>query len=230
MRYYVYVSDTKLDMLAPQVPRKLRERVAAELTIDLKVLSLSLKENPSDANRYAKVELVRQHLLKDGAVGTVDDDTAWFAGTMPMHWGPFQHHTRAEYDPNFPMVFFAGQTETMQLGLGGSRRHLLGEQSSLSERVRDTPMGPLFTSFSDGYSILRAVRDPVRDEHDAQSPAAPKAVASTVAQVIGTAELSGLPASSMEFLARRLIDVPSNGFPGPRRVILGTPLYVVQAD
>lgn len=35
MRYYVYVSDTKLDMLYPQIPAKLAARLAWELKLEL---------------------------------------------------------------------------------------------------------------------------------------------------------------------------------------------------
>ena len=41
MRYYVYVSDSKVDMLYSQMPRGIRDRIAAELKIDLKVISAS---------------------------------------------------------------------------------------------------------------------------------------------------------------------------------------------
>ena len=38
LRFYVYVSDAKVDMLLAQIPQGLMKRFAAELTIDLKLL------------------------------------------------------------------------------------------------------------------------------------------------------------------------------------------------
>ena len=40
VKYFLYISDAKVDMLFGQVPQKILKRIAAELTIDLKVVSL----------------------------------------------------------------------------------------------------------------------------------------------------------------------------------------------
>jgi len=39
-RFYVYISDAKVDMLLGQIPAGLLERLAAEVTVDLKILSV----------------------------------------------------------------------------------------------------------------------------------------------------------------------------------------------
>ena len=41
MKYYVYVSDAKLDMLSEQVPLPLRQRIAGELKVDVQVFALT---------------------------------------------------------------------------------------------------------------------------------------------------------------------------------------------
>ena len=58
MRYYVYVSDSKVDMLYSQMPSGLRDRIAAELKIDLKVVSVSVSGRRSEETRYSKLQLV----------------------------------------------------------------------------------------------------------------------------------------------------------------------------
>jgi hypothetical protein len=42
MKYYVYVSRTKVDMLVSQIPPKISQRIAAELDIDLKLIQVKL--------------------------------------------------------------------------------------------------------------------------------------------------------------------------------------------
>lgn len=39
MRYYLYLSDAKLDMLFEQIPQKLLPRLVTEAKVDLKVVS-----------------------------------------------------------------------------------------------------------------------------------------------------------------------------------------------
>ena len=62
MKYYLYISDTKVDMLYPQIPKPILKRIASSLSIDLKLLgaevNIGVKGNLSDETRYAKVQIV----------------------------------------------------------------------------------------------------------------------------------------------------------------------------
>jgi hypothetical protein len=80
--YYVYVSDAKVDMLFAQIPRPVKKRIAAELKFDLKVVGLSLKQNPSDETRYSKVKFVSEYVDKHLEVGTLDQPRAYFRGEL----------------------------------------------------------------------------------------------------------------------------------------------------
>ncbi|MCI0689871.1 MAG: hypothetical protein L0Y54_21920 [Sporichthyaceae bacterium] len=55
MKYYLYVSDRKVDMLFDQIPRRLRRRLAAEAKVDLKVASVTLTSAHDDHTRYSKL-------------------------------------------------------------------------------------------------------------------------------------------------------------------------------
>ena len=44
LRYFLYVSDAKLEMLFDQIPQKLRQRLSGEAKIDLKLASLTIKD------------------------------------------------------------------------------------------------------------------------------------------------------------------------------------------
>lgn len=226
-RYYVYASDAKIDMIAGQLSPALRQQIAKELKIDVKLLSLTLKDNPTEENRYRMLDLAERTLLEEGKVGALDSDKKWFRGTLPLHWGRYRHHEKgADYDPLFPMVFFAGQTANVDLGLGGSMKHLIGEEVSMSEEALKAQKLPLFTSFSDGFSILSTVREAALDKaNPSSSPIGAAAVASSVRQIVGSTKALGLPPPEMEFLALRLLDEHRAN----KRVILGTPLYVARA-
>jgi hypothetical protein len=89
MKFYIYVSDAKLDMLFAQMPMPISKRIAADLSIDLKVVSVSLTHTPSDASRYSKLKVVTKYIEENEKVGSVGSPRAYFKGVLPMRWGPY---------------------------------------------------------------------------------------------------------------------------------------------
>jgi hypothetical protein len=106
VRYYIYVSDSKLDMLSEQIPPPLRQRVAAELKVDVKVFSLSLRQTQSSETRTAKLRLIEAYIDENDLAGTVDEPKAYFRGSLEMRWAPIGLDWRKP-----TTVFFVGQTE-----------------------------------------------------------------------------------------------------------------------
>jgi len=120
MKYYIYISDAKVDMLFPQVPHDIKKKVATEWKMDLKVLSASRKtETETDDNRIARLETVVDFIRQYGNVGSVDEPDQYIEDTLTMRWGPYGSSQN-------PPVFFSGQTEGTLFGLGGSMQHLIG--------------------------------------------------------------------------------------------------------
>ncbi|MCA1655693.1 MAG: hypothetical protein LC635_04465 [Pseudonocardiaceae bacterium] len=127
MKYYVYISDTKVDMLFAQVPRSFVAKVAAELTVDLKVITISLKERPSDEGRYSKVKVVSDYLRANLDLPTIGDGNAptqYFAGELDMRWGisPTRSGKRHEQ-----VAYFTGRAPGYLVSLVGSPHHVLGQ-------------------------------------------------------------------------------------------------------
>src|SRR3954454_11749274 len=86
IKYYLYVSDAKVDMLCAQIPRTVLNRIAAEFKLDAKVLGISLKEKPSDENRYTKLRVVDRYLRDNEDIGTPEWPGVYFQGTLLMRW------------------------------------------------------------------------------------------------------------------------------------------------
>jgi hypothetical protein len=126
LRYYLYVSDAKLDMLFDQIDDQLRKKISVELKIDLKLASLTLSnaDSPEPA-RMAKLRLVEEYITRNHTVGTIENSSQeWFRGCMDMQWGwlePFGNDEAA------PVVFFKGQEDPHLVMLAGSSRHVIGE-------------------------------------------------------------------------------------------------------
>ena len=125
MKYYIYISDDKIDMLYPQIPKPLLQRIAADLKIDLKLfgaeVSVASKSSPSDETRYDKVRLVSEFIEKHQDVGSIDAPSTYFKGTLFMKYG----------SPVKVVIYFGGVTSNTILGLCGSLKHVIGSDRNI---------------------------------------------------------------------------------------------------
>jgi hypothetical protein len=225
-RYYIYVSDAKVEMLYEQLPRPLLSRLAAEVKVDLKVIGVTIKQAESQPTvRAAKLAIVERYLESQFPVGTIENPGSYFRGCMSMKWG------WARLEREEAMALFVGHKESETVVLGGSRKHVLGEMPS---------EGP---GASYPLSIVGALRDKIsddprfasfapEDEEGVRADHPPEDWLSAAVFV----DVESLP-QTVEFLARNLLDgtveVPEDGLRGPveqRHVTLGTPLFVALTD
>jgi hypothetical protein len=196
-KYYLYLSDSKVDMLYAQ------------------------GGSGRDASRgsIVKLEAVLADLAKVGQIGTVDEPKQYFAGAMPMRWGPcsFPHFPDLGLSP---LVYFGATTERTVLGLGGSAAHVIGE------------VGPTKAGLHSllPYFILQLRRElgeslPV----DIPSEFGDRSLA---AVYVATKYGKG-PLQELEFVAKRLAYGPLGGaWADPeegRNILVGTPLYVAMS-
>lgn len=85
--YYVYVSDSKIDMLLPQIDPRFGAKRQTELGVNLTVLSAKrTTEGPSN-DRIGRLETVVGYLRDHGDLGSVDEPGQFFWGLLPMRWG-----------------------------------------------------------------------------------------------------------------------------------------------
>jgi Family of unknown function (DUF7019) len=209
MRYYTYISDSKLDMLYDQIPAKIRSRIVTELKLDIKVVSLSIREQPSAATRYGKLGVVEKYIAQQLDVGSITAPAAWFRGRLSLRSGIYRNAPGG-------LAYFAGIDDGVELALIGSARHLVGSREAVSD---------ITLSYSGMPALFRELR---RDEESAPSNEDEERVVAEVRDFAG--ELRGFPEPS-EFLARRLLhravaDMDSQ----VTHVLLGTPLYVALSD
>src|SRR5690242_13755019 len=134
IKYYVYISDTKVEMIYSQIPVPLRKKLSVQLQIDLKVVSATLTPSTPAETRYSKLDLVNHYLRDSGLVGTADDPGPYMAGEMLMRWGTIREGR---------LIYFGGTTAVTVIGLAGSRRHVIG-----SPGIADTPERVSYSSGS----------------------------------------------------------------------------------
>jgi hypothetical protein len=222
-KYYIYVSDAKVDMLLPQVSNDIKKKVANEFKLNLKVLEVSRRsETESNENRFARLQSVVQHLRTELRVGSIDLPSEYFADELPMKWGPYVL-MRDEYcvDPAMRnqswthSVLFGGSTDNTFCGLVGSTGHLVGSVTP-KDAVQDyvaPSMMPQAVHFIEELARGMSISNPDN-------------VLDVLAQLIG--RLRG-PAQRVEFIAKRLLEGTATY--GPKtHCLLASPVYVALAE
>ncbi|MGP4084265.1 DUF7019 family protein [Streptomyces sp. KR55] len=220
-KHFLYFSSDKVDALYEQITMRKRRRLAGELEVDLKLLKGRMSFDTAPENFYLKLRMVVDHLKGENAVGSLREPAPYFAGRLPMTWGPLG---TVDGDLASGVVFFGGRQEGRSVGLGGSSWNVVGQQEDC-EVAR--PSG------SHAPAMLEALR-----QADPASPGDALAVRllrgreggdgrelNAVERAIGA--LPGIT-QDVEFVARRLIEGVSAD--GARTILLGTPLYVALAD
>ncbi|MEV6694832.1 SAVMC3_10250 family protein [Micromonospora sp. NPDC051196] len=214
IRYYVYVSDSKVDMLLAQVDPAFTRKRTTELSLNLTVLAgKRASETPEGGERTARLQRVVRYLEEHGDLGTVDEPGQFFWGLLPLRWGPF---------PTEPtLVYFGGATERTVLGLGGSGNHVLGAPAATASGMPRSLTPSLLAGLRTDPEIS-ALAEVITQEDEAQERDALTAVHRANEVMPG-------PHQNLEFVAKRLLHGPSpttEGFD----VLLGTPLYVALVD
>ena len=221
MRYYLYISDAKVDMLFPQIPHDIKKKVALEFKMDLKLLSASRKtETESEDNRVARLETVVNFIREYGNVGSIDAPDEYIDDTLEMQWGQY---------PDSSVVYFGGETNKTILGLGGSLKHLLGN-SGIQAAATNSVTPFLMKYLNDDL----AMRYPDADAKETQQSGQdlPPLVATAVR--LTSTNMHG-PQQKVSFLAKRLAYGPVAQFRndpvhGDKSVLLATPIYISMAD
>jgi hypothetical protein len=219
LRYYLYISDAKVDMLLSQVDPTAKRKLATELSVDLKLFAAKRSsETVEGEDRIGRLEAVVKYLNDHDEIGTLDAPGRFFAGELPMRWGPYG-------DTGSALVYFGGITERAIVGLGGSSTHVLGGASG-GEPVFSHSATPAL------LAALAGDEEAVPDT-SALAPWTADDAGALKAVHLATSGLAG-PTQGLEFVAKRLLHGPS---PFPQRdahddmlVVLGSPLYVAMVD
>ena len=241
LRYFLYTSDAKLDMLFEQIDPDLRRHLSAEAKVDLKIASVTLRQaERSSAARIAKLRMVEQYIDANHHVGTVSSPgQEYFRGSMAMRWGWLSGDRDDGTSGRRDTVFFKGQDGQGLVMLTGSRRHVLGQQLA-SQVVGDgwavSAMPAILAVIAASIAVghrkrgrYLGSRPPImgwsNEAATAQSPSEESLQAAASLNIPG-------PEQYVEFLAVPLIqgEVTGPDFACPLHAVLATPVYVAMAS
>ena len=226
--FYLYVSDSKLEMLASQLPTKRLQKLSAELGIDSELVAGSIDHEQVKNNRYAVASIVTRHLEQSGEIGSCDAPRSYFTGELSMQWGPYN----PDWDKPSPLVYFGGHTHDTIVGLGGSAHHVIGatgQARAHSQSATPYLVATLYRALDMSFpkvdeASLRAAEQyfgKARENHNI-----------AMAVDLATSQMNG-PAEPVSFVAKRLAFFEKgkhDAWQTDKNIILGTPLWVRLTD
>jgi hypothetical protein len=120
--YFVYLSQTKVNMLYPQIPQRLSRSLEAEVKANIGFLQATVRggkaAGPEDS--HARVSVVTSYLEKHDKVGTVAQPERYIKDTATLKYGVV-----SEYASD--IAFFGGGLGSTDIGLIGSSESMVGE-------------------------------------------------------------------------------------------------------
>jgi len=213
LKYYVYISDAKVNMLYEQIGLETGGFVASDVGRAIEFAKTTPHEGKG-TSALSKLEKVVEAIYRSGNVGTIDEPKEYVAGTLSMRWGP-----------NFPQetgfVYFTGNTDRTIVGLGGSDIHLMDRKG---DGMLDYWRMPRHSYFP---AIIQQLRIDLGDRESA-SPAS-EGYCFSVLEDVNKCMLG--PTQQLEFLAKTLLcthgKMEYNSWRMQR--LLGSPVYVALA-
>jgi hypothetical protein len=198
--YYLYLSETKVGMLYPQIPQGLASSLEAEVKANLGVVQATVRggTRPGDPNVYTNAAVVSSYLEKHDKVGTVAQPERYIKDTATLKYGII-----SEYASD--IAFFGGIVGSVKVGLIGSSASMVGGvQRSESQHA------PFYYTLKFLNRLADQETAPGRPDYYTYEQAFD--IASNAAPLEG----------SVEFLARLLHQEPGQ--------IIATPIYVAATD
>lgn len=208
-KFYVYISESKVEMLYSQIPWFRRHKLSTELT--LKLPFLENKVGFPQKSTLSKLNKVLAHIEKHSGVGSIEAPKEYFRGNILMKW--------AHIHPG--IVFFGGVSGRTRIGLGGSLKHLIGYNVGNTEPgISHTP-----------WLVSLIIRELGLDA-DADAISLPTVPVNEEQNRVFNSisfwsnELSKVAEIKFEFLAKKILIADHNG----ETLLLGTPLYVALGE
>jgi hypothetical protein len=206
VRYYLYLSQAKLDMLFDQIPQKVLPRLVTEAKVDLKVVGVSVQRPGAELTRYNRLDIVEGYLAQEYDIGWMTEPSFWFRGDLGLRVSV----TRSGAGP----VFMTGSDDNLVVALVGSAHHVIGNEHAASPDLRMS--GSWLPALQ---ALLRQETPDALDDGE------------TLRDTLAFSRRVTGPATWCEFLARRLMHGSVTDEDGREwEVVIGTPLYVAMSE
>lgn len=202
-RYYIYLSETKVEMLYPQIPRHLLGSLEAEVKANVGILQATVRGGKQTENQdlYTHTAIVVNYLRKHDQVGTVNQPERYIEDVAAVKYGIVREYAS-------DIAFFGGRVGPTRVGLIGSSDSMVGITKASASRHH------LFY-----YTLV--FLNSIAEEAAADPVERPPYYSYSEAFKIASKSTASLE-TTVKFFARLLHE--------ERGLIIATPIYVALAD
>jgi len=215
INYFVYISDSKIEMLYEQIPWDGRKNLSYELGIDFGIIKARFSNVQNTVAQITKIKMIEKYVSR--RTGTVAFPRIYFHGEREMIWVPY-----CQSDEEFEnFVYFGGEFLGTQVGLGGTTTNCLGISQNKGEQITSFSLSSyLLSALARGKEIPdpRRIHSKGYKMKDVQTKA--------LKAVVVANDTLAYPKQRMKFLAKRFLCGSVDASP----VLIGSPIYVAHAD
>jgi hypothetical protein len=219
MKYYTYISNSKLNMLFPQIPSKFLDDISGELSVNIGVLKATLKDKGLTANRLSKLHVVDEYIRNSSNVGNITSKKPYINGTLKMH--------SVIVEKKMALFCWAGKDTSsgkkVNLLLSGSASHLIG-----MENLETMTSNSYTWQIIDDLERVQKTQNKIEKDPNFFMERVQKT--NREDEYLGTvrmwANYNDGPSQKIEFLARSLVSANIDR----DVIILASPIYVAMAD
>jgi len=123
MKYYEYISDSKVDILLPQIPIAFKQKLAGEIGINIGVLSAKISaEHATLEERATRVRILAEYIRNNEDIGTIENQKSWIRDQKLVRCGFVGSDKK--------LIAYCWRDGATRFMLAGSSGHLIGTQSA----------------------------------------------------------------------------------------------------
>jgi len=214
MKYYIYISSSKINMLLPQIRSAIKKIPVTEVTFNVGFAGGTFRNEGN--NIYTLVDNLREvnsYIRKNDSVKNLGENAAegdWISGECGCYTITLEN--------NLDVALFIGEYNGTEFALGGSSKHIIGSQESSSINIGWSFLPSLLRALNSFNSVES--RRPL--DFYPSWPDAPEQWHNVVSLALANCKKSRFPFSKMEFLARILLSHEEM----EKQFYLATPLYI----
>lgn len=222
LRFFDYISDSKVDMLLSQFSDTEKRKISAEYGFDLKVLSgkISTERTTGTEDRVQRLLAVEKYLTNSDAIGTIHQPKSYFSGSGYAIFTAVKEDSQA--------VFYFMRDGDTYLALGGSAGHLIGCKPDKTTAFGLSHADHLLWNLANWDRIRRIEGKTDKEISDflGSGVASTSHPWSTVIYHGSHNRMNKTFKRPISFLARKLVHERYQG----KQVLLGSPLLVEQCN
>lgn len=125
MRYYIYLSSTKIDMIFSQIKISIIGKLKASIKLNLGLIEVSMDGDGGEKELAQKAEAVRNYILSTPEVGTIEAPKPYIDDEADLSLGVIEDYAAS-------IAIFAGYHAGKKIALIGSPYSLLGAPSEIN--------------------------------------------------------------------------------------------------